>query len=241
MALSLSGNWRYSTEDQSDFARPAFDDSAWRTMHIPQNWFLGGLDHHGVVWYRREFIYEPVEGFTRLHFDSVDYFADVYLNGKFLGHHTGYFEPFTYDVTNVLQPGKNSLAVRVDSPYEQPGLNGWHIRKRLVKGVLNHHDCRPGGGWNPEGQSYNTGGIWNNVYLEEHSGVTIDEVMLNAELDPKDPILRVKIKVTNRSEEQKAGLEIRCAPENFTGLVYASKSAIELPAGESFHTVHLPV
>ncbi len=43
MMLSLSGNWHYSIEDHPEFASPDFDDSAWQTMHIPQNWFLGGL------------------------------------------------------------------------------------------------------------------------------------------------------------------------------------------------------
>jgi len=241
MTLPLSGNWRYSTEDHPDFALPGFDDSAWQTMHIPQNWFLGGLDHHGVVWYRREFRSKPKEDFASLHFDGVDYFSEVYLNGKFLGHHSGYFEPFSFDVTDVLKPGRNCLAVRVESPYEQPGLNGWHIRKRLIKGVLNHHDCRPGGGWNPEGQSFNTGGIWNKVFLEKHAAVTIEQVMLQAELDIKPPVLHIKVKIKNRSGEHKAGLEVCCAPENFKGDLLASKSAIELPAGESFLTVPLPV
>ena len=117
MSLSLSGNWLYSTEDHPDFARPDFDDSAWQTMHIPQNWFLGGLDHHGVVWFRHEFSYTPKEAYARLRFDGVDYFADVFLNGEHLGHHTGYFEPFSFDCTGLLNHGRNILAVRVESPY----------------------------------------------------------------------------------------------------------------------------
>ncbi len=241
MTLSLAGNWRYSIEDQIDFARSDFDDSAWQTMHIPQNWFLGGLDHHGVVWYRHEFTCNPKGDIATLHFEGVDYFSDVYLNGKFLGHHTGYFEPFTFEVTDVLKLGQNSLAVRVESPFEQPGVNGWHIRKRLIKGVLNHHDCRPGGGWNPEGQSYNTGGIWNNVHLERHGAVTIEAVMLRAELESQPPILHIQIKTNNRAGVQKAGLEISCVPENFKGNLVSSKSVIELPAGESVHTFQLPV
>ena len=241
MTLSLSGNWRYSIEDQPEFAKPDFDDSAWQTMHIPQNWFLGGLDHHGVVWYRHVFTFNPKGDFVTLHFDGIDYFSDVYLNGKILGHHSGYFEPFTFDVTDMLMPGQNCLAVRVDSPYEQPGVNGWHIRKRLIKGVLNHHDCRPGGGWNPEGQSYNTGGIWNNVYLEQHGAVTIEEVLLRAELEIQPPILHIQIKANNRAVEQKSSLEVYCAPENFKGDLSTSKFVIDLPAGESSLTVQLSV
>jgi beta-galactosidase/beta-glucuronidase len=241
MTLSLSGDWRYSTKDQADFAEPGFDDSSWKTMHIPQNWFLDGLDHHGVVWFRREFNYKPRGKFTSLHFEGVDYFADVTLNGSPLGHHTGYFTPFIFDVTGLLRSGKNILAVRVDSPYEQPGLDGWHIRKKLIKGVLNHHDCRPGGGWNTEGQSYNTGGIWNSVHLEQHGAVTIDEARLRSDLESQPSLLHIQLKVKNRAGEQAADLELRCTPENFTGNSYALKSTLDIPAGESVHSIQLAV
>src|SRR5512136_3478760 len=107
MTLSLSGDWRYSIENHPDFARADFNDSNWPIMHIPQNWFLGGLDHHGVVWFRREFTHKPRKNYASLHFDGVDYFADVYLNGSHLGQHTGYFEPFSFDVNGLFKSGKN--------------------------------------------------------------------------------------------------------------------------------------
>ena len=181
LVVDLAGDWRYlpigatSDEEASQLSQPDYSDLSWLTMRLPQNWYLAGLDHHGVVWFRRSFTYQPsLEGFPQegiyhtLRFEGVDYFADVYLNGVHLGRHEGYFEPFVFDVTGILRPGENLLAVRVDSPYETPGLDGWHMRKKLIKGVLNHHDCRPGGGWEAQGQSYNTGGIWNRVLLLEH-------------------------------------------------------------------------
>ena len=241
MKFSLSGNWRYSIADLPDFANPGCDDSAWQVMHIPQNWFLAGLDHHGVVWYRYEFNYKPDEEFSSLHFAGVDYFADVYLNGSHLGRHAGYFEPFEFDVTGLLKSDTNILAVRVDSPYEQPGLDGWHIRKRLIKGVLNHHDCRPGGGWNPEGQSYNTGGIWNEIYLEGHSAITIKKMILRADLATNPTRLHARLTVKNRSEKQATKLELQCVPQNFAGESGSAKLSLEIPAGDSSHDLDLPV
>jgi hypothetical protein len=241
MALSLSGDWLYSTQDQPEFAHPNFDDRAWPTMHIPQNWFLGGLDHHGVAWFRHAFSYNPSAGYAQLHFDGVDYFADVYLNGTFLGHHSGYFDPFTYDVTSLLKRGRNILAVRVDSPYEQPGPDGWHMHKRLIKGIFNHHDCRPGGGWESIGQSYNTGGIWNRVTIEKHASLTIDRVHLRADLEAVPPILVATLSITNRSSNQAALLQLNCSPENFKGSPQESAYELELPPGESVHTINLSV
>ena len=210
-------------------------------MSIPANWFLGGLDHHGVVWFRHEFRHRPRGKFTSLHFDGVDYFADVYLNGEHLGHHTGYFEPFAFDVTKTLRSGKNILSVRVESPYETPGPKGWHLRKRLIKGVLNHHDCRPGGGWDPIGQSYNTGGIWNRVYLEQYGAVTIERLLLHADMASQPPTLHAELTVRNRSRKQLAELEFRCTPENFKGKPHSASFTLELPEGESVHSIQMPV
>jgi len=215
--LNLAGLWHYSPSDSPDFAQTDFDHSGWPNMQIPGNWFLGGLDHHGVVWFRQTFKYEPSEGqYQTLRFEGVDYFADVYLNGERLGSHEGYFEPFTFEVTGKLHTGRNVLAVRVNSPYEEPGLEGWHLRKRLIKGILNHHDCRPGGGWEPQGQSYNTGGIWNSVTLTEHGPVTLEQTLLRAELSPVQPAaLNARLLVINRGPRRQATVRVQVVPENF--------------------------
>ncbi|MFQ5436271.1 MAG: glycoside hydrolase family 2 protein, partial [Anaerolineae bacterium] len=239
----LAGVWRYQAADSPDFAQTNWDDSSWPMMDIPQNWFLAGLDHHGVVWFRHEFNGDyPAGQFATLHFGGVDYFADVYLNGMHLGHHQGYFEPFSFDVTNVLQNGRNQLAVRVDSPLEPVGLDGWHMRKRLIKGVLNHHDCRPGGGWVATGQAYNTGGIWNHVTLMTHGSITIDRVLLQADMDSKPSLLQGQIVVTNRGEETAVPLTLTCTPHNFdNGDTYQTDITLILPSGTSRHTFTLPV
>lgn len=239
--MNLAGLWRFCIEDDPGFAHSGYDDSAWKIMPIPSNWFLSGLDHHGVVWFRHEFQYDDLGGFATLHFEGVDYFAEVHLNGHHLGDHTGYFEPFSFDVTNTLHSGKNILAVRVESPYETPGPNGWHMRKRLIKGVLNHHDCRPGGGWESTGQSYNTGGIWNQVHLEQHGAVTIDRLLLSADMESQPSTLQAELAVYNRIEKQIALLELRCTPKNFKGKAQTTDFTIELPVGRSLHSIQMPV
>jgi len=241
-SLNLAGLWRYRAEDDPDFSRPELDDSGWEGMRVPQNWFLGGLDHHGVVWFRTEFRRRVQPGsFATLRFDGVDYFADVYLNGTLLGRHAGYFEPFAFDVSKALRSGRNVLAVRVESPYETPGLDGWHLRKKLIKGVLNHHDCRPGGGWEPTGQAHNTGGIWNRVELEEHAAVTIERLRLRADLNARTPLLHVEAALRNRAAKVRRRLEVRCAPLNFNGQAYTLNLPLDVPRGESVQRLKLPV
>jgi len=158
-SVDLGGTWSFRA---GDIEGP----EDWLPMEIPANWHLAGLpDHQGVVWFQRTF-YRPRNESVQawwLRFEGVDYFADVWLNGHHLGRHEGYFQPFEFEVSSLLED-ENLLRVRVDSPWEDPSTV-WPQHKNLVKGVLNHHDCRPGANDPRCGQDGNTGGIWNRVGL----------------------------------------------------------------------------
>ncbi len=197
-------------------------------MTIPQNWYLAGLNYHGVIWFRREFQADRSwrGRVVRLRFDGVDYFADVWLNGEYLGAHEGYFQPFIFDVSERLNyGGRNVLAVRVESPYEEFGTV-WHHHKTLIKGIFEHHDTRPGGGWGRAGQEYNTGGIWNDVALVVSDYVTVDGLQLRAEW-PKveggqevsegaDAMLTAEVVLTNHADEVvNVTVTLTLAPRNF--------------------------
>lgn len=52
---------------------------------------------------------------VRLHFDAVYNTASVWLNGQKLGVHEGGYTPFEFDVTHILNPGKNHLLVEVNN------------------------------------------------------------------------------------------------------------------------------
>ncbi len=66
--------------------------------------------------YRRRFALDPAlkgTGKIVLHFEAVDYRAKVWLNGKYLGEHTGGYTPFSFDITEAVKDGENELAVNV--------------------------------------------------------------------------------------------------------------------------------
>ncbi len=172
-SINLNGLWHYRPVDTGDtalYSEAILDVSHWPQMPVPSNWHAEGLDHHGIVWFRREFDMPPNDECVVwwLEFGGVDYACDVWVNGTYIGHHTGYFGKFRFDVTHAISMGSNTLAVRVNSPFEEIGPQGWSLHKKLIKGVLNHHDCRPGGAWSEEGQSQNTGGIWQGVVLQPY-------------------------------------------------------------------------
>ena len=64
-------------------------------------------------WYRKTFsVRKDWKGkAVRLHFDAVDYEADVWLNGEKLGRHEGQFTPFTFDATKALNWDRENVLV----------------------------------------------------------------------------------------------------------------------------------
>ena len=47
-----------------------------------------------------------------LNFGAVDWKADVYVDDKLAGEHTGGYTPFSFDITDQLNDGENLLYVR---------------------------------------------------------------------------------------------------------------------------------
>lgn len=68
-----------------------------------------------AAWYRQWIeLPEGVKGKKMvLHFDAVSKVADVYVNGTHAGSHIGMFGEFEVDVTNLMKPGKNLVALKV--------------------------------------------------------------------------------------------------------------------------------
>ncbi|MGH2596036.1 MAG: glycosyl hydrolase 2 galactose-binding domain-containing protein [Actinomycetota bacterium] len=68
-------------------------------------------------WYRTEFALSDEPGVrTQLHFDGINYRADVYVNGTRIASSNeviGTFRTYTFDITDAVHAGTNALAVRV--------------------------------------------------------------------------------------------------------------------------------
>ncbi len=109
--LSLCGVWDFRYEGES----------SWRKMDVPRcwGWESGSfVFYEGNASYRRNFtVPSRWNGkFVKLHFWAVNYRADVWLNGKYLGFHEGGYTPFWFDVSPYLHYGsRNKITVRVDN------------------------------------------------------------------------------------------------------------------------------
>ena len=115
--LDLSGIWEISFDPGKSNPENGFLVS--RPIAVPGSWndqFENERDNLGPAWYQTTF-HRPwgFEG-KQLHlrFGSVNYLADVWLNGQYLGQHEGGHLPFSFDVTDIVKESGNLLVVRVD-------------------------------------------------------------------------------------------------------------------------------
>ena len=112
-----------------------YDDRCWDQIHLPgpENVMTpyGPEDYQGGVWYRRSVFVPPEWAGQRVTLNAlaVNYVADVWVNGHWVGYHEGGFTPFALDIAPALNYGEeNRVAIRVDNP-------AWGTRDDIVPGV----------------------------------------------------------------------------------------------------------
>jgi len=116
--LDLSGFWRIQFDaDNSGGFQAGF--SGGEIIAVPASWndqFNERRDYMGTGWYQTEFSlpwgWRGQRIFVR--FNSVNYMAEVWLNGERLGAHEGGHLPFAFDITDRVQDQDNVLVVRVN-------------------------------------------------------------------------------------------------------------------------------
>lgn len=247
--IDLSGVWEFQPAELKPAAselytskRQSLNAANWDHIKVPSNWYLEGKNIYGKAWYKKSFVLNAknIGRYVRINFQGVDYAADVWINGQYLGHHEGYFQPFDFDISKHVKKGSNLLTVLVDSPIENP--EAWSLKKRLIKGIFSHHDTRPGGAWSANGQEKNTGGIWAPVYLELSDKIALK----NLEVVPKknenhwdvNAFFTLNSKLSNSSEVLFEGT---ISPVNFASPKIKFNDVKKLRSGDSTVTLTIPV
>jgi beta-mannosidase len=207
--ISLNGRWRFRADPGNLGVREKYfaaehDASGWSRMPIPSQWYVEGLDYHGVVWFRHEFDVPaafPGEVFE-LCFGAVDYDARVWLNGQYVGRHIGAYASFKLDATAQLRKGaRNVLVVRVDSPLDP----GFTMQKTILKGNSMDDIAMP---YAEEGCM---GGIYRAVTLEGRGDVGIEEAWSQSTVSRDLKRADVTVRCVLQSKYPKAEeLVVRC-------------------------------
>jgi sialate O-acetylesterase len=99
------------------WAAPGFDDSTWKTVHLPGGFAeLGVPETPSVCWFRREItLPDPLpKGKATLYLGVVEKMDTAYINGKWVGASSWVENPRVYGIEDgLLKPGKNLLTIRV--------------------------------------------------------------------------------------------------------------------------------
>jgi sialate O-acetylesterase len=99
------------------WAKPDFDDHAWKNVPVPGGFAeLGVPATPAVVWFRREItLPDPLPaGTARLVLGVVERMDTAYINGRWIGASSWVENPRNYVIpAGVLKPGRNAIAVRV--------------------------------------------------------------------------------------------------------------------------------
>ncbi|WP_293946167.1 MULTISPECIES: glycoside hydrolase family 2 protein [unclassified Sphingobacterium] len=134
---NLNGIWDYiggntHTDPRTADTPPAFPAKTEkiRVPFVPEAELSGiARSAEKFLWYRRTLVIPPTWKGRRvlLHFGAVDHYARVYINGRKVGNHTGGYSAFSFDISDFLKPGDNSLIVGAYDPNDgkmPSGKNG---------------------------------------------------------------------------------------------------------------------
>lgn len=221
-------------EDGATLSKPGFSDADWIIATVPgtvlcsylnvqaipnpnfgkNQLFISDSFFYSDFWYRAEFTAPKIDPYqTWLNFDSINWKAEIFLNGESIGRIEGAFMRGRFDVTNKLRPGeKNALAVRIEKnatpgsckqkTWESNGPNGGAL------GADNPtYHASVGWDWIPTIRGRN-GGIVGDVYLTVAGSVTLENPLVTTALplpDTSHANIGIEVDLVNHSSNPISG------------------------------------
>jgi hypothetical protein len=115
--LDLTGTWRFNPAPPEGFQGGPETGDGWHDVTVPGEWEMAGFHvaPKAAAGYRKTFTVPAgwAGNRVKLKADAVYSECVVWVNGKEAGRHLGGFTPFELDITDLLKPGENLLALAV--------------------------------------------------------------------------------------------------------------------------------
>lgn len=178
--INLNGEWQYAITDT--VSKPAVWDGK-ILVPYPVESALSGVkkrvSENQNLWYRRTF--RLPSGWTKyqlmLNFEASDWKTTVWIDGKKAGTHKGGYDPFTFNITDLLAKQKeHELIVCVWDPTDK----GPQPRGKQVS--------VPGGIWYTP-----TTGIWQTVWIEPVNNSYIKSFRIETDADNGTVTIRPEV------------------------------------------------
>jgi hypothetical protein len=226
--------------DQGVYPNPYF---GLNNLLIPES--LNKQDY----WYRTEFV-APKNFAGReltLQFNGINFYAEVYFNGAYLGHITGAFIRGGFDVTKLVKVGEANVIAVMVAPPPDPGLpqeQSIAFGPRECGGAMCLDSptfvCSEGWNWIPAIRDRDTG-LWQDVILRATGPVAIRNPQVTTTLplpDTSRADVAIKAELHNATETVQQGT----MRGSFEGVKF--KQPVTLQPGEtkivSFEPANFP-
>ncbi|MCH5238847.1 MAG: VCBS repeat-containing protein [Muribaculaceae bacterium] len=172
--LNLNGIWDLRKGKKGENYSASFTYDQEILVPFPLESALSGVmekSDEQCYWYKRNFEVPASFDGDRilLNFGAVDWETKVYVNGKLVGSHTGGYDPFSFDITDALNPsGPQELAVYV---YDNTGSEGQPTGKQSKNPSICWYTA--------------VSGIWQTVWIEPVASSYIADFELEPNLNQK--------------------------------------------------------
>jgi hypothetical protein len=199
--MNLNGEWDYmggaSCPDPTDPQHhlPVFPLKTERIKapYPPESYLSGIMRKQEInMWYRRTVTIPRSWGKKRtlLHFDAVACQSAVFVNGHLAGTHEGSFDAFEFDITDLLQSGRNEIVVGAQDTHD------------------GRHSC--GKDCVTQGDYTFTSGIWQTVWMEPVPQSSIQDLQITPDVSHASvqvktalsgsPVDRIKVTVSSQGK-----------------------------------------
>ena len=116
---SLNGLWEYAVTPAAAETMGAAEGQILVPFCIESS--LSGVGRtvteEDALWYKQSFrlpcCWKKARNRVILHFDAVDWDSSLWVNGQFVGRHTGGYTAFSYDITPFLKKGRQEIVMKV--------------------------------------------------------------------------------------------------------------------------------
>ncbi|KAI0973915.1 family 2 glycosyl hydrolase [Xylaria arbuscula] len=193
----LDTDWTYKvgTNPWPEYPRPQLERSSWQSLNGIWQWgegtseagypqgtdvlvpsciesaLSGVMQNAQTSWFAREF--EVSKDLRRkgdkilINFEAVDYQATVYVNDEIAGNNTGGYWRFSFDITDLVKNGTNTLRVDVFDPTDAAGYSIPIGKQTLNPSHIFYTPCS---------------GIWQSVWLESVPALHITQLDVAADM-----------------------------------------------------------
>jgi hypothetical protein len=233
-------DWRLAAgPDGRDFAAAAAGRGRWQRVNVPH---YGPPAGRAVAWYRTTFNLTPrllAAGSLWVRLEGADYRARVYVNGRCVGEHEGFFATFEFEIGAAARPGVNVLLVELHNDGTWQAVDGVPEGDKIYAATGPGWD-EPGSGWHhcPAGMGLigpvtveaRAALFLHDVWVQPLSSLDAAEVcieVLNTQTTPVSPVLEVAV----------YGQNFRAAPAGWRSCGALAPSA----RGVNYYAVTVPL